>query len=101
MIPGDRRRILIPKIVTMYGTDLEYPRPGEKFITTNEINVRIRGVLLQIQDGQKRVVAYYSKTLCRAQKKCCVTRRELLEILKYHTSTKNSKEKTCAPTTPP
>ena len=41
----------------------------------------ISGVLSQIQDGTERVIAYFSKTLNRAQRQSCVTRRELLAIV--------------------
>ena len=41
----------------------------------------ISGVLSQIQDGTERVIAYFSKTLNRAQRQYCVTRRELLAIV--------------------
>jgi hypothetical protein len=46
---------------------LAYPKPGERF------NFGIGGVLSQMQDGQKRVIAYYSKTLNKAEKNYCVT----------------------------
>ena len=42
----------------------------------------IGGVLSQVQDGSKRVVAYFSKTLSKAQRIYCVTCRELLAIVK-------------------
>jgi hypothetical protein len=40
------------------------------------------GALSHVQDGQERVVAYYSKTLSRAERKYCLTRWELLAIVK-------------------
>jgi hypothetical protein len=45
---------------------LAYPRPGERFIVdTDASNVGIGGVLSQVQDGQERVIAYFSKMLSR------------------------------------
>jgi hypothetical protein len=62
---------------------LGYPRPGEKFIVdTHASNTGIGGVVSQIQDDHERVVAYFSKTLSKAERNYCVTRRELLLILK-------------------
>jgi hypothetical protein len=62
---------------------LGYLRPGEKFIVdTYTSNVGIGGVLSQVQDGSKRVVAYFSKTLSKAQRIYCVTCRELLAIVR-------------------
>jgi hypothetical protein len=40
------------------------------------------GVLSQVQDGHERVIAYYNKTLNKAERNYCVTRRELLAIVR-------------------
>jgi hypothetical protein len=58
-----------------------YPQPGERFIVdTDTSNVGIGGVLSQVQDGQERVIAYYSKMSNKAERNYCITRRELLAI---------------------
>jgi hypothetical protein len=44
--------------------------------------VGIGGVLSQVQDGRERVIAYFSKTLSKPERNYCVTRRELLAIVK-------------------
>jgi hypothetical protein len=58
---------------------LAYTPPGERFIViTDTSNVGLGGVLFQVQDGQEQFIAYYSKTLNKAERNYCVTRRELL-----------------------
>jgi hypothetical protein len=62
---------------------LAYPQPGQRFIMdTNASNVGIGGVISQVQDGQERVIAYYSKTLNKAKQNYCVTCWELFAIVK-------------------
>jgi hypothetical protein len=51
------------------------------FGDTDANNVGI-GVLSQVQDGQERVIAYYIKTLNKEERNCCVTWRELLNIIR-------------------
>ncbi|UYV81700.1 hypothetical protein LAZ67_20002038, partial [Cordylochernes scorpioides] len=62
---------------------LAYPDPGEPFILdTDASNTGIGAVLSQTQDGVERVIAYFSKTLSKPERNHCVTRRELLAIVK-------------------
>ena len=57
---------------------LAYPRPeGKLILDTDASAVTIDGCLSQVQDGEERVLAYYSQTLSAAQ-----TKRELLAVVK-------------------
>jgi phage terminase Nu1 subunit (DNA packaging protein) len=48
---------------------LAYRQAGVRFIVdTDASNVWIRGVLSQVQDRQQLVIAYYSKTLNKAER---------------------------------
>jgi hypothetical protein len=81
---------------------LAYPQPGQRFIVdTDTNNVGIGGVLSQVQDGQERVIAYYGKTLNKAKRNYCVTRRELIATVRTleHLSTCTDKSSTCTQTT--
>jgi hypothetical protein len=53
---------------------LAYPQPGGRFIIdTDASNIGFAGVLSQVQDGQERVIAYYSKKLNKAESNYCIT----------------------------
>ena len=63
---------------------LAYPRAHGMFILdTDASNQCVGAVLSQIQDGKEVVIAYASLTLEAAQKKYCVTRKELLAVIKF------------------
>ena len=62
---------------------LGYPDPAVKYILdTDASTVGVGAVLSQIQEGNERVIAYYSKTLSPAERNYCVTRWELLAVIK-------------------
>ena len=62
---------------------LGYPDPGKTYILDTDASaVGVGAVLSQVQEGQERVIAYFSKTLSPAERNYCVTRRELLAVIK-------------------
>ena len=62
---------------------LGYPEPKLQYILdTDASDVGVGGVLSQVQNGKERVIAYYSKTLGPPERNYCVTRRELLAVIK-------------------
>lgn len=62
---------------------LSYPQTSGKFILdTDASNTAIGGVLSQVQNGQEKVIGYFSKVLSKPERNYCVTRRELLAAVK-------------------
>ena len=60
-----------------------YPDMSLCFILHSDAsNLGIGGVLSQQQDGEERVIAYYSAALSCAERNYCVTRKELLAVVK-------------------
>lgn len=62
---------------------LAYPkRQGQFILDTDASNIGIGAVLSQVQDGEEKVIEYYSKILTKPERNYCVTRKELLAIVK-------------------
>ncbi|GFU37554.1 retrovirus-related Pol polyprotein from transposon 412 [Trichonephila clavipes] len=62
---------------------LAYPEIGKQFILeTDASHESIGAVLSQDINGQERVIAYFSKCLSKPERNYCVTRKELLTIIK-------------------
>ena len=62
---------------------LGYPQSdGKYWLDTDASNQAIGAVLSQLQDGEEKPLAYYSQALSRQERQYCVTRWELLAIVK-------------------
>ena len=61
---------------------LSFPKEGTFILDTDASGVTIGAVLSQKQDGVEKVIAYFSRSLDRTQRQYCVTRRELLAVIK-------------------
>ena len=60
---------------------LGYPNSHDTlYLDCDASSVGIGAVLSQVQNGQERVIAFFSKSLNKTQRQYCVTRRELLAI---------------------
>lgn len=63
---------------------LSFPTTEGQFILDTDASLSgIGAVLSQIEDGQERVIAYASRTLNRAQRRYCTTRRELVSVVTF------------------
>lgn len=63
---------------------LAYSAPTGKYtLDTDASNHSIGAVLLQLQWGDEKVISYASSHLIPAQQRYCVTRRELLAMVRY------------------
>lgn len=61
---------------------LGYPEPsGQYILDTDASAFGIGAVLSQVQGGEERVIAYFSRQLSRQERQYCATRRELLAIV--------------------
>ena len=71
------------KLVLTNPPILAYPDPNHVFILDTDASAfGIGGVLSQKVDEQERVIAYFSRALTTAERHYCVTRKELLAMLK-------------------
>ena len=63
---------------------LAHPDFTKAFILdTDASDTAIGAVLSQIHDGEERVITYTSRCLTKAERKYCVTRKELLAIVNF------------------
>ena len=61
-----------------------YPSETEEFILdTDASNFHLGAVVSQVQAGHERVIAYYTRTLNKAERNYCITRKELLAIRSF------------------
>ena len=67
-----------------------HPQPeGEFILDTDTSNEGIGAVLLQVQNGQEKVIAYGSKMLSKTEGNYCITRHELLAMVHLVTQFKH------------
>ena len=52
-------------------------------LDTDASNDAIGGELIQVQNGQEKVIAYGSYALTKEQRRYCTTRKELLAIVRF------------------
>ncbi len=61
---------------------LAYPTATDQFILdTDASGDGLGSVLSQVQEGQERVISYYSKLFSKEETRYCVTRKELLAVV--------------------
>jgi len=53
---------------------------GEFILDTDASNIG-DAILSQVQEGEEKIIAYFSCVLSKTEKKYCITRRELLAII--------------------
>jgi len=69
------------KVALMEPPVLAYPEPGGSYLLdTDASNNGLGAVLSQIQDGDEKVISYWSRTLHGAEKNYCTTYLELLAV---------------------
>ena len=61
---------------------LAFPTENDHFILDCDASLTAQGaVLSQVQNGEEKVIGYFSKCFTRTERKYCVTRRELLAVV--------------------
>ena len=62
---------------------LPYPDPAKPYVLDCDASAEdVGAVLSQLKDGQERVVSYYSHKFTAPERNYCVTRKELLAVIK-------------------
>ena len=62
---------------------LGYPTADDPFVVDTDASlVGVGAVLSQTQDSKAKVISYFSHRLYKAESNYCVTRRELLAVIK-------------------
>ena len=63
---------------------LSLPRDtGDFILDTDASNSGLGAILIQVQDGEEKVLAYASCALTKEQKRYCTTRKELLSVIRF------------------
>ena len=62
---------------------LGYPTADDPFVVDTDASLTgVGAVLSQVQEGKEKVIYYFSHRLSKAESNYCVTRRELLAVIK-------------------
>ncbi|KAK3878810.1 hypothetical protein Pcinc_016620 [Petrolisthes cinctipes] len=62
---------------------LPYPDPGNRYLLDTDASAEgVGAVLSQVGEGQEHVVAYYSAKFSQPERNYCITRKELLAVVK-------------------
>ena len=78
------RSLLVAETEAVTGAILTFPDFTKTFVLdTDASNEGIGAVLSQEDEGRETVVAYASKVLSKAERRYCVTRRELLAVVTF------------------
>ena len=72
------------KAALLHAPVLAFPdvKAGNFVLDTDASNTGVGGVLSQVLDGKETVIGYYSRLLSDAERKYCITKRELLGVVR-------------------